>query len=397
MLFRVLLLFIGATAVEHKEVGLAADISTLEYVHTIWRHGDRTPADLLFPEDVSKWPEGIGELTARGAEQQFRLGKWLRRRYGDWLGEFDRNAIYIRSSDYNRTLMSALANMAGLFPPRKGLVEGVMWQPIPVHTKPKPTDKELYEDVACPTAEKEMDSQWNSEKAEGIRTEFATELAFFSAKLNIPKMKLKETWRIFDNLFCENQHNISWPVWINEKTLRRLRGGTLLEEIFQRFNAKASGSLGEKAKFFAYSAHDSTVAALLSTFGVFYDIYPKYATCLLIEMHTYPNETRIIRFFHKNETDSDFLIEYSIPGCDYPCTLQKLGDDLSRYFPEDWEAECGLKSNFEFIYLTLIFGLLITTVFFCTMFVLEKKRRSMKYRTLARDDNVPMLEMVDSD
>lgn len=37
-------------------------------------------------------------------------------------------------------------------------------------------------------------------------------------------------------------------------TLRRLRGGTLLEEIFHRFSDKASGSLGKEAKFYAYSA-----------------------------------------------------------------------------------------------------------------------------------------------
>lgn len=68
-------------------------------------------------------------------------------------------------------------------------------------------------------------------------------------------------------------------------------------------------------------------------------------------MHKLANETRLIRVFHKNETDIDRLIEYSIPGCDDPCTLQKLGDDLKKYFPEDWEAECGLKTSFQFIYL----------------------------------------------
>lgn len=183
------------------------------------------------------------------------------------------------------------------------------------------------------------------------------------------------------------QHNITWPNWVNAslfsrvdqlynkvsklefhtETLRRLRGGTLLEDIFKRFSSKANGSLGNKAKFFAYSAvtglrsflpnlsfqHDSTVAALLSTLGFFYEIYPKYATCLLIEMHKHPNNTRVIRVFHKNETDVDRLIEYSIPGCEHPCTLQKLNDDLSRYFPDDWEGECGLKTNYTFIYISL--------------------------------------------
>uniref|UniRef100_A0A8R1HRY0 Acid phosphatase n=1 Tax=Caenorhabditis japonica TaxID=281687 RepID=A0A8R1HRY0_CAEJA len=271
-------------------------------------------------------------------------------------------------------------------------------------------------------ADKEMDEQWKSDRANQVRKKFARELELFSKQLNLPNIQLKDTWKIFDNFFCEKQHNISWPDWMNEtvfervdqlynevsklefhtEKLRRLRGGTLLEEIFQRFKAKVDGSLGEQAKFFAYSAHDSTIAALLSTFGIFYEIYPKYASCLLIEMHKLSNETRIIRVFHKNETDVDRLIEYSIPGCDAPCTLQMLGNDLSRYFPEDWEAECGLRSNVEFWYLSLIFGLFMATVTSCTMFLLEKKKKKAtdimrKYKTLPREDRVPMLEMVDSD
>uniref|UniRef100_A0A8R1IYD1 Acid phosphatase n=1 Tax=Caenorhabditis japonica TaxID=281687 RepID=A0A8R1IYD1_CAEJA len=146
MLLCLLLLFLlllhGTTAILHKEVDLPADVNTLEYVHTIWRHGDRTPAELLFPQDISKWPEGVGELTARGAAQQYRLGQWLRKRYGKWLGDrFEINAVYVRSSDYNRTLMSAMANMAGLFPPKQPIGDGLLWQPVPVHTRPKPMDK----------------------------------------------------------------------------------------------------------------------------------------------------------------------------------------------------------------------------------------------------------------
>nr|pir protein B0361.7 [imported] - Caenorhabditis elegans [Caenorhabditis elegans] len=407
-----LVLLIGASginAVVYKEVPIQANTDTLEYVHTVWRHGDRTPAELLFPDDITKWPEGLGELTEQGAAQQYRLGQWLKRRYGSWLGEkFNRNAIYIRSSDYNRTLMSAQANMAGLFPPKYPIAGGLMWQPIPVHTISKPTDKELYEEASCPTAEIEMNAQWKSTKANGIRKKFARELSFFSQKLNLPNMELKATWRIFDNLFCEKQNNITWPSWMNSSifervdqlynevsqlefhtdTLRRLRGGTLLEEIFHRFSDKASGSLGKEAKFYAYSAHDSTIAALLATLGVFYDIYPKYATCLLIEMHKLANETRLIRVFHKNETDIDRLIEYSIPGCDDPCTLQKLGDDLKKYFPEDWEAECVIISI-----------LVISTVCSCTMLFVEKQKRKILRFPVdgLRDDTAPMLGGDDSD
>jgi lysosomal acid phosphatase len=62
--------------------------------------------------------------------------------------------VTIRSSDYERTLMSAYSNLLGLYPTSKEKLDEIMsevekeekwpevvpWQPIPVHTVPKPTD-----------------------------------------------------------------------------------------------------------------------------------------------------------------------------------------------------------------------------------------------------------------
>lgn len=47
--------------------------------------------------------------------------------------------IFIRSTDYDRTLMSAEANLAGLYPPEKQQMfnPNISWQPIPVHTVPE--------------------------------------------------------------------------------------------------------------------------------------------------------------------------------------------------------------------------------------------------------------------
>ena len=44
--------------------------------------------------------------------------------------------IYVRSTDKDRTLMTAQAVLNGLYPPAGSQVwkEGLHWQPIPVHT-----------------------------------------------------------------------------------------------------------------------------------------------------------------------------------------------------------------------------------------------------------------------
>ncbi|CAB3402248.1 unnamed protein product [Caenorhabditis bovis] len=402
-----------------------ADISSLEFVHAIWRHGDRTPAILLDPKHISKWPQGLGELTEKGAEQQYRLGQWLRKRYGKWIGEeFNSRTIYIRSSDYNRTLTSALANMAGMFPPKKGLDANIMWRPIPVHTIPQYLDKELYEDIPCPAAEAETAKNFRTSHADSIRAEFRREIEFFSQKLKFEKkIELEDVWKIYDNFFCEKCNNIVWPEWLNStmfdrlekfynavsklefhtEKLRRLRGGTLLEEIFNRFISKINGTLGSESKFYAYSAHDSTIAALLSTFRIEYEYFPHYATALLIEMHKMSNSTRVLRIFHKNETDVDDVVEYEIPGCEAPCTPHKLKEDLSRYFPADWFAECGRSQN-DFPYVVALGILMFTTTLLGTLLIMEKLSKKVNRNTTlrvnernSREDRIPMLSTSDDE
>lgn len=78
-----------------------------------------------------------------GIEQQYALGKWLRRRYRNLLSsEFNVSDVYVRSSDSDRTLMSAQANLAGLYAPKGRQVWNnfLLWRPVPVHSLPENID-----------------------------------------------------------------------------------------------------------------------------------------------------------------------------------------------------------------------------------------------------------------
>lgn len=49
--------------------------------------------------------------------------------------------MYVRSTDFDRTLESAQANLAGLFPEAAPGRPEAAWRPIPVHTVPITEDK----------------------------------------------------------------------------------------------------------------------------------------------------------------------------------------------------------------------------------------------------------------
>lgn len=78
-----------------------------------------------------------GQLTGIGIEQHHRLGQYFRTRYGSILNStYNANEIHVRSTDYDRTLMSAQSNLIGLYPLFNVSTEKVPVQPIPIHTEP---------------------------------------------------------------------------------------------------------------------------------------------------------------------------------------------------------------------------------------------------------------------
>lgn len=79
----------------------------------------------------------------------------MRKRYGKFIGsDYSAKKVYVRSTDVDRTLMSAECAMAALFPPSNGQIwrSGFRWQPVPIHTIPSNEDYLLLV-TDCPRAE----------------------------------------------------------------------------------------------------------------------------------------------------------------------------------------------------------------------------------------------------
>uniref|UniRef100_A0A914Y128 acid phosphatase n=1 Tax=Panagrolaimus superbus TaxID=310955 RepID=A0A914Y128_9BILA len=98
------------------------DDDKLVFLQAVWRHGDRSPIETYKsdPYQEDSWPQGWGQLSPKGMEQHVYLGRnRLKARYIDELKflspYYNSHEIYVRSTDVNRTIASAISNMFGMY------------------------------------------------------------------------------------------------------------------------------------------------------------------------------------------------------------------------------------------------------------------------------------------
>ncbi|XP_014662349.1 PREDICTED: prostatic acid phosphatase-like [Priapulus caudatus] len=349
--------------------------SSLRLVHVLFRHGDRSPTySVPIPNDPNKedsWPQGWGQLTTVGMNEQFNLGRWLRRRYDGFLNSsYVRKEIHVRSTDVDRTLMSAQCNLAGLYEPMgaQRWDPDIRWQPIPVHTESE--DYLLMHDAPCPrydallTAARQSEAFLSTQEREQPFLERLTRWAGTKALLS-------NVWSIFDTVFCEHQHNMTR--WIGgggdadaafehmralsdldmtfdfyNDEMSRLKGGPLLGEVVRHMSDRAaSDAAGEK--FFVYSAHDTTVAPFLGAMRVFDGRIPPYTATAIVELHEFAEGEFSVKVLYRNATtttqrrdDDDDLHDLTalLPGCADPCPLARFVDGCRDMVPADVRSEC---------------------------------------------------------
>jgi acid phosphatase len=110
-----------------------AQAALLSVIETC-RHGARAPIDFS-QWDKGYWNEGMGELTQEGMRQQFLNGAEFRSRYvnstSNIPGTYNASELYVRSTDVNRTIMSAESQMMGLFPIGPNIASNMQYKAVP--------------------------------------------------------------------------------------------------------------------------------------------------------------------------------------------------------------------------------------------------------------------------
>lgn len=346
--------------------------------------------------------------------QHFQLGQWLRERYRNFLPtQYSEKDIYVRSTDVDRTLMSAEANLAGLFPPQGNQIwnENLAWQPIPIHTTSEKNDNILAMKMPCDKYDFLLNKLLKSEKFVDIQKMNHNLYAYISLYSGTTITNLESLEYVYNTLTIESIYNLTLPNWTYSvfpnkmkpwaefsfavscytKDLARLKTGPLFNDILNHF---ANSTHHKSRKFFMYSGHDTTIANILNTLDAFEYHSPPYAATILFELRTL-NGSYFVNILYKNTTIPQKII---LKQCPFYCPLEKFVKLLEpiRLSPDQWKTECEMKflgiipfvtlQNTVFISCTVLLFLLLGSI--CISIICTKIRSDTKqdYLRLPNED-----------
>lgn len=146
-----------------------------------------------------------------GKRQQYKLGQYFRRRYAKLIGpKYSVNKVYVRSTDLDRTIMSAQANLAGLFPPinEEKWSDELPWQPIPVHTVPWKLDHVLAGGRPCPRFQVAREKYLNEDPViQKTLVEYADLLKDLTEKSGEEVKTIADVFYLHNILSCQKSRN----------------------------------------------------------------------------------------------------------------------------------------------------------------------------------------------
>uniref|UniRef100_A0A1I7X968 acid phosphatase n=1 Tax=Heterorhabditis bacteriophora TaxID=37862 RepID=A0A1I7X968_HETBA len=172
--------------------------------------------------------------------QHLNLGKRIRKLYVDTgflRSYYSSREIYIRSSDVNRTIISAMSNMIGMYgqdnnqsfagrdyPAVDGWPAGLV--PIAVHTVDDNTDYIVNPDAKCPRQKQLWSMAKSSDELQNfVKQPYVSELLINLTKYCNETIDIDNLWIVCDSLLIEKFYTTSYvPIFKQihfNDTLRR--------------------------------------------------------------------------------------------------------------------------------------------------------------------------------
>lgn len=388
-------------------------------VQTVWRHGDRSPMKTCQTDPIQErnWTfggGGYGQLSPIGMKQHLKFGKLLRKKYVEEMGflskRYSSKEIYIRSTDRNRTIISAISNLLGMYGQNDGTnVVGMDYPddadwpagfvPVAIHTSDHSRDHVANPDSACnrqavlwAMAKSSRELQAFQERPDVAvlllnltrncgETVNIDNLPDLHDALYVEQIHANDTLRATNTWFSDEMYNMMTAVArqvrlykngiFNEALImnnldvgleiQKIRGGSILNEISTRMSAKMEclnkNTPGCKwisgLKYYAYSAHDSTIFAIFCVMGIQDTVvedagYPQYTAAIFFELWLNITDNRpYFKVTYRQNPISEELrpITKMVDGCTEDlCSLEILKKLAKRSKPDlPMEQWCELN------------------------------------------------------
>lgn len=274
-----------------------------------------------------RFEEGIcrlGQLTEVGVQQHLTLGENMRQAYSSLLSDIQPGEIYVRSTDYTRTLQSAAAFLMSFFPGSGSMTlitdeneGGEVMHGIGLKTGGKDDSTGGPERVTLGGCKHASELSKTQNGGFGPRADVVSDLAGIFSE-GISKLKMTET---ADNLHAMSCHSKRLPCTpkgcvtealalsvfseADRQMCLRYQGAAggleaaalalypFTNEILTRMREVPSVGSDETTtktpiKFALYSGHDTVIAPLLAALGAYDCKWPPYASHIALELWSKP-------------------------------------------------------------------------------------------------------------
>eukprot|EP01112_Ceratiomyxa_fruticulosa_P021415 TRINITY_DN7520_c0_g1_i1.p1 TRINITY_DN7520_c0_g1~~TRINITY_DN7520_c0_g1_i1.p1 ORF type:complete len:416 (-),score=52.09 TRINITY_DN7520_c0_g1_i1:182-1429(-) len=372
---------------------------TLRMVQTITRHGDRTMV-IRFENDHTLWecnltfteiPSlnnnnttttdrlyrksylndrevihpgncNLGQLTSKGYDQHYRLGAKLRNLYVDTYkflsANFDPTEVWVRSTDVPRTIQSAQGLLNGFYPRIFQNVNNTI-SVLNINTIEEEMDDMLPSSTLCPGIDDLIVAIVSDPLYLNYQNKYSALLASLQVILNnnsTPPLFWTEIMDGFSALQC---HNMPFPQGVTQQTVNiayeiaywqfnfivenssyvSYSIGRFYTELLSRMSSVIQGN--NQPKFLLYSAHDATIASILSGMGL-YETWPAYASHMQIELWSDKTGSQWYVLTKSNGVPVQPL------GCtDVLCPFTQFSARLNKFVPTTQQCK-STPSSFPF-------------------------------------------------
>ncbi|RCN46071.1 histidine acid phosphatase [Ancylostoma caninum] len=342
-------------------------VAEVVHVQVLFRHGDRAPSNVypLDPYGEKVWPRGFSQLTEQGYRRAQELGEYLRVLYGNQhnlLGsEYHRKEVYIRSSDKDRCIETAMGVASTMFPS----------QVVPVHTYSSHKHDLLLKPSSVRCDRADMLVSGDKQRLYHARNQEYKDLFAFLSHHTGMHVSMSNVKDLYNIVHRESENGLLQPTWVYESTSRnttvieelaelkrqermetfnsyeksKLSTGFLLGQMLQEMRDKVLGI--SPRKMMLYSTHDATITSLLYSLDSSNHLLPPYTSAILLELHRIDNQ-HFVKLLFRNSTEEPALLQ--LPFCSVLCPwkeFERFAAPRSFRTRDEFEEACDHQQGPE--------------------------------------------------